>query len=142
MERVLPQSKETSRVLSAIPTSGHIVTVQIGEPVPVQDLLDDFWATHAQEYNSLSGKAGSEPAQSLSEALLNDWSRPPTAAEARLFSAITKRVQDALSSMECDVRKASGITVDHEWEAIYAAQKAALVKAQGRSSSKASTHDA
>ena len=127
MASVLPHSKANNRLISAVPSYGQTVSIKVGRPVEVDDLLHEFWTLHRHEYCS-EGAGGSNvcPA-TLSHALMRDWERQPTAAEAELYSAITARVHESLLGLERELREQTGVHVDPEWQDIYrAAQRAQL----------------
>ncbi|EKX32004.1 hypothetical protein GUITHDRAFT_121823 [Guillardia theta CCMP2712] len=93
MHRVLPQFPN-SRAQSFPPKTGNKVTIRIGEPIHVKDLLDEY----RQKREEARKEHGIEDA----------WTT--TSVEEELYAKLTNRVEEALLKLSQEVN------VEEEWQ--------------------------
>eukprot|EP00697_Spironema_sp_BW2_P001464 gnl/Spiro4/11966_TR6319_c0_g1_i1.p2 gnl/Spiro4/11966_TR6319_c0_g1~~gnl/Spiro4/11966_TR6319_c0_g1_i1.p2 ORF type:complete len:387 (-),score=126.92 gnl/Spiro4/11966_TR6319_c0_g1_i1:73-1233(-) len=95
MQHVLPLSPLTNRLKSRVPRVGQLVTVRVGAPVAVQDLIDQYEA----RYGPLVRVSADARADSAAG---GDWHMTwaSTPAQRELYRAITERIQSALASLQ------------------------------------------
>jgi monolysocardiolipin acyltransferase len=110
MDQMFPQDTTANRSLVACRLTGQIIRVRFGEPITFDDLFEAYW--NEEEGSNRSAISGSPGHPQLTGALeghpqltgaLEEWRRPPTEAEARLYSAIAARIQTALVQLEGEI---------------------------------------
>jgi monolysocardiolipin acyltransferase len=123
MEEMFPQEGQLRKVVfSEGKMTGRKIRVRFGTPIEFTDLLEEYWhdVAHAQGDSSnpnlhpnlhpnpnpkknVQGDSTGDGGHSQLTGVLEEWGRPPTDAEARLYSAIADRVQQALAQLEDEV---------------------------------------
>ena len=98
MEEIIPQN-EKRKVISKIPQIGKKVSVTMGNPIYVEDLVKEYKKYHEEQVQR------EEEFIKKYQKNAGDWSREPTEKEKRIFSDITKRIEVALKNLEKEVKQ-------------------------------------
>ncbi|CAM9446285.1 unnamed protein product [Chrysoparadoxa australica] len=102
MQNVVPEHPVSKECTGWLPALGKSVHVRVGPAVLVRDLIEAHEKTHGKLFvvsPCARGKGKKDP---------NLWSTPPTKSEQELYSAITRRIQEALERLEALEREEQG----------------------------------
>lgn len=100
MQDIIPEHPVTRDVLLGAPMTGHLVSIRVGAPISVQDLVD--------AYEAVNGPLKKFVANAGLESPRDKWIS--TAKERELYAAITMRIQIALESLEAEAYAELGPT--------------------------------